>query len=437
MLPNIATWWWIRRLRARFRSFRRVGDFWRLSGARPRNRRRPARATGRTAAKSVTPAQRRSSDAASTTSGGRSSSLSPRRHGGLAPARVRSPCVCGSDDARWLEGDARRLHASPTMSTRAHVDGRRVTSADVWVLEERPVDMTRCLPARRRRADRATARQPAESRGRQSLLVRSLSRTRRSDIAAGALLRARAVDIDTAGARQARANLQRLLLPRRIDGEEVGERTPAEIASIALYEMKPAFVRRGARERCAQCRIDHPRAPDAGNLADPQQSAAAPGRAGPAGGPEAELIDRAEGRCMRVRRALGPNSGKLQPGRRLGFLDIGRQVERGISTCALARISRNDGTVENLEVLLGPIDRRSLSLALPRRRRLGACARHGPARSPIIRARSPFQAGRASTSISSCCPRCDGMACWKRRSAFHGCSMMRSRSPRDSEFRWL
>jgi len=72
---------------------------------------------------------------------------------------------------------------------------------------------------------------------------------------------------------------------------------------------------------------------------------------------EAELIDRAEGALH----ALAALSGLIQENfnRVAGwsFLDIGRRVERGISTCTLAHLfAERDGTIENLEVLLDLID---------------------------------------------------------------------------------
>lgn len=246
---------------------------------------------------------------------------------------------------------------SDNLDARALSMGEGVTSADVWVLEDKPVEMTTLLP---RGDDVRIVRQlgnlPSRAADNLFWFGRYLER-------AEATLRlvraycARAVDVDTAGARQARANLQRLLMPRRVEGEEARERTPAEIASIALHDPKLhssgaalATAARNAasiiRERLSQDIWQI--------LGELQQQLTLP--VSPAAS-EAELIDRAESALH----ALAALSGLIQENfnRVAGwsFLDIGRRVERGISTCTLAHIfAERDGTVENLEVLLDLID---------------------------------------------------------------------------------
>ncbi len=285
-------------------------------------------------------------------------STTPTWQGGaLAPRPFTLRVFAAMTPDGWKVMPGGFCRISDNLDARAMSMGEGVTSADVWVLEDRPVEMTTLLP---RGDDVRIVRQlgnlPSRAADNLFWFGRYLER-------AEATLRlvrcfcARAVDVDTAGARQARANLQRLLLPRRIDGEEVGERTPAEIASIALYERKlhssgaalASAARNAAsiiRERLTQeiWQI----------LNDLQQRLTMPAQ--PAAS-EAELIDRAEGALH----ALAALSGLIQENfnRVAGwsFLDVGRRVERGISTCALARIfAERDGTIENLEVLLDLID---------------------------------------------------------------------------------
>ncbi len=362
ILPHIATWWCGDRRAAE--SVLANFDNMAISGAFldfP-----PGLEGGRTAQPAELPPERRAKLRAaikrrgvdyvgqeivklSTTPTWRDGALAPR------PFTLRVFAALTPDGWRVMPGGFCRI--SDNLDARALSMGEGVTSADVWVLEDKPVEMTTLLP---RGDDVRIVRQlgnlPSRAADNLFWFGRYLER-------AEATLRlvrcfcARAVDVDTAGALQARSRLQRLLLPRRIDGEDVGDRSTAEVAAIALHEPRLhssgaalAHAARSAasiiRERLTQeiWQI----------LGDLEHRLTMPVHPAP---PEAELMDRAEGALH----ALAALSGLIQENfnRVAGwsFLDIGRRLERGISTCTLARIfSERDATVENLETLLDLID---------------------------------------------------------------------------------
>ena len=285
-------------------------------------------------------------------------STTPTWNGGtLAPRpfTLRVFAAMTPDGWRVMPGGFCRV--SDTLDARALSMGEGVTSADVWVLEDKPVEMTTLLP---RGDDVRIVRQlgnlPSRAADNLFWFGRYLER-------AEATLRlvrcycTRVVDIDTAGAQQARAKLQRMLLPKRIDGEEVGERTPAEVASIALHELKlhsSGAALAGSARNAASIIRERLTQEIWQILGDLQQRLSVPVSPAPS---EAELIDRAEGALHTLAALSGLIQENFNRVAGWSFLDIGRRVERGIATCSLARIfAERDGTIENLEVLLDLID---------------------------------------------------------------------------------
>jgi uncharacterized circularly permuted ATP-grasp superfamily protein/uncharacterized alpha-E superfamily protein len=285
-------------------------------------------------------------------------STTPTWHDGAIeprPFTLRVFAALTPDGWRVMPGGFCRV--SDNVDARALSMGEGVTSADVWVLEDKPVEMTTLLP---RGDDVRIIRQlgnlPSRAADNLFWFGRYLER-------AEATLRlvrcycARAVDVDTSGAIEARMRLQRLLIPKRVEGEEIGQRTPAEIAAMTLHD--PRLPSSGAqlahRARIAASAIRERLTQEIWSiLGDLEKRLTMPTSPAP---PEAELIDRAEGALH----ALAAISGILQENfnRVAGwsFLDIGRRVERGIATCTLVRIfAERDATAENLEVLLDLID---------------------------------------------------------------------------------
>ena len=101
------------------------------------------------------------------------------------PFVLRVYCAATPEGWRVMPGGFCRVSDRP--DARAVSMGQGVESADVWVLAESPVEASSLLPSAGQRPDHATARQPAEPGGGQSLLVRTISRTDGSDAAGRAM----------------------------------------------------------------------------------------------------------------------------------------------------------------------------------------------------------------------------------------------------------
>ncbi|HMN73591.1 MAG TPA: circularly permuted type 2 ATP-grasp protein, partial [Rhodoblastus sp.] len=274
------------------------------------------------------------------------------------PFTLRVYAAATPDGWRVMPGGFCRM--SDNIDARALSMGEGVTSADVWVLQDRPVEQTTLLPTGDQvRIVRQLGNLPSRAADNLFWFGRYLER-------AEATLRlvrcycARVTESAPDGAASARARLQSLLTPRRGEDEprEPITKSPAEIAAAALHD--PRYVSSGAAlaraARGAASIIRERLSQDIWQiLGDLEHRLCVPLPATPL--PEAELIDRAEGALH----ALSALSGLIQENfnRVAGwsFLDIGRRVERGISTCGLARMfADRDATAENLDVLLDLID---------------------------------------------------------------------------------
>ncbi len=95
------------------------------------------------------------------------------------PFVLRVYCAATGDGWRVMPGGFCRISDQP--DARAVSMGDGVESADVWVLAENPVEVSSLLPSPRTRPDHAVARQSAQPCSGQSVLVWTLSRTRRGD----------------------------------------------------------------------------------------------------------------------------------------------------------------------------------------------------------------------------------------------------------------
>jgi uncharacterized alpha-E superfamily protein len=159
----------------------------------------------------------------------------------------------------------------------------------------------------------------------------------------------------TASASNARARLQKLLTPPREKGEEIVERTPVEIAAAALCDPKmynsglslaQAAGHAGSiiRERLSQDILRL--------LFDLEKFLQ---KAPPT--TEADVYDRADDALRLMSAIAGLISENINRVAGWSFLDMGRRVERGISTALLARLfADKDATADTLEVLLDMID---------------------------------------------------------------------------------
>ena len=124
------------------------------------------------------------------------------------PFVLRVYCAASRDGWRVMPGGFCRISDEP--DARAVSMGDGVESADVWVLAQNPVETT-TLSFARDHSDHAVAREPAEPRRRQPLLVRALSRTSRGHVAPRALS-------ERPFGRSGRAHASWPAIPRKTDG---------------------------------------------------------------------------------------------------------------------------------------------------------------------------------------------------------------------------
>ncbi|MCB1540998.1 MAG: circularly permuted type 2 ATP-grasp protein, partial [Rhodoblastus sp.] len=274
------------------------------------------------------------------------------------PFTLRVFAAATPDGWRIMPGGFCRM--SDNIDARALSMGEGVSSADVWVIEDKPVEQTTLLSTGDNvRIVRQLGNLPSRAADNLFWFGRYLER-------AEATLRlvrcycARVAEGAPDDAASARARMQNLLTPRRAEDEPKAPvtKSPAEIAAAALHD--PRYVSSGASlaraARSAASIIRERLSQDIWQiLGDLEHRLAVPMSASPL--PEAELIDRAEGALH----ALSALSGLIQENfnRVAGwaFLDIGRRVERGIATCGLARMFADRGaTADNLDVILDLID---------------------------------------------------------------------------------
>jgi uncharacterized circularly permuted ATP-grasp superfamily protein/uncharacterized alpha-E superfamily protein len=274
------------------------------------------------------------------------------------PFTLRVYAAATPDGWRVMPGGFCRM--SDNIDARALSMGEGVTSADVWVIEDRPVEQTTLLPTGDNvRIVRQLGNLPSRAADNLFWFGRYLERAE----ATLRLVRCycnRVTESAPDGGSSARVRLQSLLAPRRAEDEPRAPvaRPPAEIAAAALHDTSyigsGAALARAARH--AASIIRERLSQDIWQiLGELEHRLVVPLPTTPL--PEAELIDRAEGALH----ALSALSGLIQENfnRVAGwsFLDIGRRVERGISTCGLARMfADRDATAENLDVMLDLID---------------------------------------------------------------------------------
>lgn len=237
--------------------------------------------------------------------------------------------------------------------------GEGVQSADVWVLADKPVEMTTLLPSGDSvKIRRLLGNLPSRAADNLFWLGRYMERAE----ATLRLIRcycSRVMDPDsmTGGGRQSTGRLARVLIAWGAVAPEMAEGTSAETAAAALFEKKQigsAVSLAVAAQRAAGV-IRERLSPDAWqllNALEKRLSASAP-----AALPETEAFDHADA-ALRIIAALSglfqENTNRVAGWR---FLDMGRRVERAINTCRFARtFADKDATAENLDVLLDLID---------------------------------------------------------------------------------
>jgi uncharacterized circularly permuted ATP-grasp superfamily protein/uncharacterized alpha-E superfamily protein len=248
---------------------------------------------------------------------------------------------------------------SESGDTRAVSMGEGVQSADVWVLADKPVEMSTLLPSTDSvKIRRLLGNLPSRAADNLFWLGRYLERAE-ATLRLVRCLCSRVMDPDSAsgGSRQSIERLERLLIAWGAVSDEVEDGTTAEIAAAALHERAhhgSAVALANAARRAASV-IRERLSPDAWQLLNALETNLSAGTPRPLS--ETEAFDQADS-ALRIIAAL---SGLVQENvnRVAGwrFLDMGRRVERGINTCRFARqFADKEATADNLDVLLDLID---------------------------------------------------------------------------------
>lgn len=237
--------------------------------------------------------------------------------------------------------------------------GEGVQSADVWVLADKPVEMSTLLPSTDSvKIRRLLGNLPSRAADNLFWLGRYLERAE-ATLRLVRCLCSRVMDPDSAsgGSRQSIERLERLLSAWGAVSVEVEDGTTAEIAAAALHEREHhgSAVALATSARRAASVIRERLSPDAWQLMRALEERLSVDVAVPL--TEPETFDQADA-ALRIIAAL---SGLIQENvnRVAGwrFLDMGRRVERGINTCRFARqFADKDATADNLDVLLDLID---------------------------------------------------------------------------------
>ena len=273
------------------------------------------------------------------------------------PFVLRVYAAATPDGWRVMPGGFCRISGQP--DARAVSMGEGVTSADVWVLADKPVEMASLLPTDANvKIRRLLGNLPSRAADNLFWLGRYLERVE-ATLRIVRCLCNRIVDSDpgVAPAQQSVTRLQRLLVAWGAASEDVVGASPATAAVEALYADKQyGSARSLARDSARAASVIRERlSTDTWQLVqglEAQLSAPAP-----AGLSEPECFDHADSAL----RALAALSGLIQENvnRVAGwrFLDIGRRIERGVNTCRFARhFADANATADNLDVLLELID---------------------------------------------------------------------------------
>ncbi|MBX9759627.1 MAG: circularly permuted type 2 ATP-grasp protein [Beijerinckiaceae bacterium] len=284
----------------------------------------------------------------STTPVWRDGKLEPR------PFILRVYAAATEDGWRVMPGGFCRVAHSP--DSRAFTMGDNVSSADVWIAGDRPVEMSTLLPATDSvRVIRLLGNLPSRAADNLFWLGRYLERAEATCLLARCLS-ARALELDSSSysAVAAMDLLRRQLIAW---GAAEAERTrPADVAHEALSsraQQGSAFQIAGAARRAASIIRERLSQDSMLLLAELEQTLQ--GAAGDAS--ESEAFDLAQ-RALRIIAALsGLMSENVNRVAGWSFLDMGRRVERAVNTCRFVRQFAADGaTSENLDVLLDLID---------------------------------------------------------------------------------
>ncbi len=284
----------------------------------------------------------------STTPVWREGKLEPR------PFILRVYAAATEDGWRVMPGGFCRVAHAP--DSRAFTMGDNVSSADVWIAGDRPVEMSTLLPATNSvRVIRLLGNLPSRAADNLFWLGRYLERAEATCLLARCLS-ARALELD--GSSYSAVAAMDLLRKQLIAwGAADAEQTrPADVANGALSSLKhegSALHIAGAARRAASIIRERLSQDSMILLAELEQTLRAT-REAPG---ESEAYERAQTALRTIAALSGLMAENVNRVAGWSFLDMGRRVERAVNTCRFVRQFAAEGaTSENLDVLLDLIN---------------------------------------------------------------------------------
>ena len=287
-------------------------------------------------------------------------STTPRwENGKLAPRPfvLRVYAAATPDGWRVMPGGFCRV--SDKADARVVSMGEGVESADVWVLADKPVEVSTLLPARAEmRIIRLLGNLPSRAADNLFWFGRYLERCE-GTLRLVRCLTTRSIDTDasSAAARQSIDKLKALLVAWGAIPSDVGKQSAVEASEAALrnddYYGSAVSIARAARHAASiiRERLTH----DTWRLIGGLEGGLA--RNGDKLPSEPDILDSVEGALTTIAALSGLFDENFNRGAGWYFYDIGRRVERGINTCRFARqLADKPSTDNNLDVLLDLID---------------------------------------------------------------------------------
>lgn len=279
------------------------------------------------------------------------------RDGKLEPRPFILRVYAAATETGWRVMSGGFCRVAHERDARAFTMGENVSSADVWIAGDRPVEMSTLLPASDSvRVIRLLGNLPSRAADNLFWLGRYLERAEATCLLARCLS-ARALEIDVSSYSSATSItlLRRLLIAwgaasaeRSRAGEAANEALTSKDRGGSAFNIA-SNARRAAsiiRERLSQDTVLL-----LAELEDKLRPASAPVTS------ESDAHERAQG-ALRVIAALsGLLAENVNRVAGWSFLDMGRRVERSINTCRFVRqFAPDQATSENLDVLLDLID---------------------------------------------------------------------------------
>jgi uncharacterized circularly permuted ATP-grasp superfamily protein/uncharacterized alpha-E superfamily protein len=279
--------------------------------------------------------------------------LSPR------PFTLRVFAAITPEGWRVMPGGFCRISDEP--DPRAFSMGEGVRSADLWVLGDRPAEMVTLLPESEAvKVRRLMGTLPSRAADNLFWLGRYLERAE-ATLRLIRCLCGRLIETDSIsrGTRPTVERLQRLLIAWGAVPKSQKHRSATAFASTAMhqadnYGSAVALSREALRTASV---IRERLSPDAWRLVVALEAMLATATANTASPSEVEAFERAD-QALRALAALAglmhENVNRIAGWR---FLDMGRRIERGITTCRFARIfAAPEATADDLDVVLDLVD---------------------------------------------------------------------------------